>query len=281
MPDPADRPASLADIQAEFAAKLAGRGNAVPGSVVSHNSANPQKRFNVYCNNAIATLTEALRGRYPVVERLVGEAFFKAAAHRFAVENPPHSPALFEFGGGFPDFLAAFEPAQTLPYLPDVARLEWLRHVAYHAPDAEPMQTAALGDVPPEHAGGIVPRLHPSVRLLISDYPVVSIWETNFADEVVRRIGPDMAAEAALILRPRLEVKVMRLGPGGAIFLAEIERGARLAVAEERATRGGPDFSLAEALGALLAAGAFVGFSLDMRRVNQGEHHEKPVFPRC
>jgi hypothetical protein len=203
----------------------------------------------------------------PVVEWLVGEAFFKATAHRFAAEYPPRSPALFEFGGGFPDFLATFEPAQGLPYLPDVARFEWLRHTAYHAPDAEPMQAAALGRVPLEQVGNIVLRLHPSAGLLTSDYPVVSIWETNTADEVVRRIGPDLEGEAALILRPGLDVKVMRLGPGGDIFLGEIGQGACLAVAAERAARGTPDFSLAEALGAALAAGAFAGYSLDMTGV--------------
>ena len=79
------------------------------------------------------------------------------------------------------------KPAQTLPYLPDVARLEWLRHAAYHAADAEPMQAGALGGAPPEQAGNILLRLHPSAGRLSSDYPVVSIWETNTADAEVRR----------------------------------------------------------------------------------------------
>ena len=265
MPGPADKPPSLAEIQAEFAAKLAGRDNGVPGGVISRNCAVPLKRFNVYRNNAAAMLIETLRGRYPVIERLVGEEFFKAAAHLFAAKNPPRSPALFEFGGGFPDFLAAFAPAQTLPYLPDVAQLEWLRHTAYHAADAEPMQASALGGVPPEQAGSILLRLHPSARLLISDYPAVSIWETNTADAEVRKIGPDLPGEAALILRPQLEVKVMRLGPGGDAFLDAIGQGACLAAAAERAAEAAPEFSLAEALGALLAAGAFTGFSLERR----------------
>jgi hypothetical protein len=249
-------------MQAEFAARLGARAGGAPGGVVSHNSAAPLKRFNVYRNNAAAALIEALRGRYPVVERLVGEAFFKAAAHGFAMEHPPRSPALFEFGDGFADFLALFGPARTLPYLPDVARLEWLRHAAYHARDAEPMQAAALGHVPPEQAGGIVPRLHPSAGLLVSDYPVVSIWETNVADEVVRRVGPERAGEAALIWRPRLEVKLMRLGPGGGVFLGAIGQGGCLAMAAERAVEAAPEFSLAATLGALLGAGAFDGFSI-------------------
>jgi len=267
MPGPADKPPSLAEIQDVFAAAL---GDAVPAGLIGPTGGAPLKRFNVYRNNAAMTLIEALRGRYPVIERLVGEAFFKAAAHRYVAEQPPRSPALFEFGGGFADFLAGFEPARSLPYLPDVARLEWLRQTAYHAPDAEPMQPAALGGIAPEQAGEIVLRLHPSAGLLISDYPVVSIWQTNAADRVVRRIGPDMAGEAALILRPGLEVTVVRLGPGGGRFVGEIGQGACLALAATRAAETAPEFLLAESLGALLAAGAFAGFSLCRGRSQLG-----------
>jgi len=262
MPGRTDRAPSLAQIQAEFAARLAGRESGAPGGTIGPDGAVPLKRFNIYRNNAAATLIETLRARYPVIERLVGEEFFKATAYRFIAGHPPRSPALFEFGGGFPDFLAGFGPAQTLPYLPDVARLEWLRHAAYHAPDAEPMQAAALGRVPPKDAGRIVLRLHPSAGLLISDYPALSIWETNIADEVVREIGPERAGEAALVLRRELEVKVIRLGPGGDILLDGITQGACLAEAATRAASAAPEFSLPDALGALLAAGAFAGFSL-------------------
>ena len=56
----------------------------------------------------------------------------------FIARHPPQSPALVEFGGAFALFLAAFEPAGSLSYLTDIARMEWARHAAYHAADAAP-----------------------------------------------------------------------------------------------------------------------------------------------
>jgi hypothetical protein len=193
----------------------------------------------------------------------VGEEFFAATARLYAAANPPHSPALFEYGGGFSDFLKTFEPARGLVYLPDVAALEWLRHAAYHAPDAAAMKPEALAGISPEQVGSIVLRLHPSAGLIISDYPVFSIWETNSQDEEVRRIGPEHEGEAALVLRPGLEVAVMRLGGGGDVFLKCIRDGACLADAAQRAATSTARFSLAEALGALLAAGTFSGFYVE------------------
>ena len=62
---------------------------------------------------------------FPVVCRLVDHPFFAYAAHEFLRDHPPRSRCLAEYGGGFPDFLAAFEPCSSLPYLADVARFEW------------------------------------------------------------------------------------------------------------------------------------------------------------
>lgn len=262
MSPPTDEPPSLLKAQVEFAVRLADRDGPAPDGMSGRDAALQLRRFNLYRNNSAAAPIEALRARHPVVERLVGVEFFNAAAHLFASQHPPRSPALLEFGGGFADFLAAFEPARPLPYLPDVARLEWLRHTAYHAPDAEPMDATELARIAPERIGGIMLRLHPSAALLTSDYPVVSIWETNTSDTVVRRIGPDMEGEAALVIRPALDVRVLRLGPAAASLLGALGHGTCLAVAAERAARAVADFSLADALGHLLAARAFSGYSL-------------------
>jgi hypothetical protein len=134
-----------------------------------------------------------------------------------------------------------------------------LRHRAYHAADAEPMPAAALAQVPAERIGDVMLQLHPSAATLTSDYPVLSIWETNVMDAAVRPIGPDLSGEAVLVVRPALEVLVMRLGPGGVAFIAKIASGGSLAAAAGRAEAASPDFDLAGGLGALLAVGAFTG----------------------
>jgi hypothetical protein len=258
----AERPGGLARLQADFVASLTMRREALPHGVVSHVSPAPSGRFGVHRNTVVVGLIDTLQARYPAVLRLVGEEFFRATARLYVAEDAPRSPALFEYGGGFPDFLARFEPARQLPYLADVARLEWLRHLAYHAADAEPMPAAALAEVPPVRVGDIVLSVHPSAAILASDYPVLSIWETNVMDDEVRPIGPDLPGEAVLIARPALEVLVMRLGPGAVGFLDEIAAGGTLAAAAARGEIASPDFDLSQALGALLAMGAFTAYTI-------------------
>ncbi len=246
--------ASLAELQADFSRALLERSGAAPAGLIRAN------RFGVYRNNVLASLIAVLRTRYPVIERLTGEEFFQAVASLFIGAHPPSTPVLLEYGHGFPAFLESFEPARALPYLAGVARLEWLTHAAYHAADCEALTAQRLATVPPGEAAQLTFKLHPSAGLIASHYPIVSIWQTNTHDAKVRAIGPGLGGEAALVLRPELEVTVLCLNPGEHAFAAALARGEPLAGAAAKAGALG-EFSLAQSLAKLISAGTFAGFT--------------------
>jgi hypothetical protein len=244
----------LTHLQASFSRKLMQRGSAAPAGLT------PPKRFGVYRNNVFASLITALRARCPVIERLVGEDFFEAAACHFIEAHPPRSPILIDYGEGFSAFLESFEPAGALPYLADVARLEWLRHRAYHAADRTALRASDLARAPSDSAFAIKFEFHPSAALVVSSYPIVSIWQTNAHDAVTRPIGPDLAGEAALVVRPDYEVHLVRLDEAEQAFAGALAEGATLG---EAAAKGHEfdGFTIAPALAKLLSAGAFCSYA--------------------
>lgn len=192
-----------------------------------------ERRFAVYRNNVAHSLTEALKARFPVVERLVGAEFFAAMAGVYWKESPPPSPVLFQWGETFPDFLAAFPPLAGLPYLPDVARLELARGRAYHAADAEPASPAEMAAAA---AGADRARLtlHPSVQRLVAPWSFVTIWQANQPGATAPGQIDAARAEAALVLRDRHDmVQVEPLAIGDSAFLAALLAGAPLLVAAE------------------------------------------------
>lgn len=154
------------------------------------------RRFAVYRNNVQHGLSRALAARYPVIERLVGAPFFAAMARVFAAQHPPAHPVLLEWGEDFAGFLGTFPPVANLPYLPDVARLEWLRGVACHAADAPMADAAQLATIAPER---LVLTLAPCVQAFQSQHPAVSIWQINQPGAANRRLPP--GPEFALIAR--------------------------------------------------------------------------------
>ena len=122
----------LADMQRDFArAVLAGD---VPGVRIASGRVPAAQAIQVHRNTVIGALVNALRLTYPSVDALVGEAFFDQAAANFAQSHPPARGRLAGYGEGFIAFLAEHVP--SLPYLPDVARLDWAMDRATLAPDA-------------------------------------------------------------------------------------------------------------------------------------------------
>ena len=126
----------LADRLSGFAAALLDPTRAVPAGLVGPDGEPSAKRFAVYRNNVVVGLTEALQANFPAVCRIVGEEFFQAMARAYVVFEAPVSPILLDYGDGFASFIAEFEPAASLPYLADVARIERAWTQAYNAPEA-------------------------------------------------------------------------------------------------------------------------------------------------
>jgi hypothetical protein len=239
--------------QSRFAAALFDRELPVPEGVTSWTGPRPQRRFAVYRNNISSALIEALAIRYPVVMRLVGEEFFRAMTREYVQTHLPSSPVLIEYGSDYPPFISDFLPAAGLPYLADVARLESAYWEAYHAADGRPVDASAFAAVPPGRLPGLRLAFLPSVRVVTSSWPVVSIWRTNTHDIEVTPIDLSVA-EDTLVARPELDVEIRRLPRGAASFLSRLMEGAPLGEAAGAAVAEDSDFDLAANLKGLIEA---------------------------
>jgi hypothetical protein len=212
-------------------------------------SAAPARRA-IHSNNVRSGLIEALAIRYPVVQQLVGDEFFAAMASAFALDHPPSSPSFIFYNADFPDFIDGFASAASLPYLGDVARLENCWFEAYHAADATPLSREDFAAVAPETLAEVTFLFHPSLAVLASRFPIVSILAAHQGQGDFSII--DMSkAETALVARPVLDVEVSIIDPAFAAFLASLHHGETLGsvVAQQ-----GADFDLASALRRLIAS---------------------------
>lgn len=238
--------------QAAFADALFRPAAPAPTGLVDPAGRPAGKRFDVYRNNVVVSLTEALAKAFPVVKKLVGEANFRVLARAFLASHPPQDPRLARWGRAMPGFLEGFAPVRPLGYLPDVARLEQAIRESYHAADAAPFDPAVLAGL--DAAALMEARLAvaPSVRLVASRWPVLSIWRFNTEDGAPK---PQMAAEEVLVSRPDYDPLPALLPPGGVAFLTALAGGARLGAA--LAAPGVPeDFDLDTTLARILRGAA-------------------------
>ncbi len=217
----------------------------------------PARRFAVYRNNVVVGLVDLLAARFPVCQRLVGEEFFRAMADVYLRGAPPQSKILHEYGESFPQFIESFAPARELFYLADVARLEYAIGLAYHAADAEPAPLAAIAATAPQALLRATLRLHPSLRLVASRFPVVSIWRVNLEGAEPKSVSFD-GGEDALVIRNLGAVEAHPLPPGGFAFLDCIAEGAPVEDAIAQSVAFHSSFDLTSCLRLLLASNAIV-----------------------
>ncbi len=253
----------LAEAQRQFAAALLDPDMPPPPGLVGPDGEPSARRFAVYRNNVVAGLILALKDAFPAVCRIVGEDFFRVMAREYVLAKPPTSPVMLGYGRGFPSFVGHFEPAAGLAYLADVARIERAWVEAYHAPDAVPLDGSSFGAIAPEALSELRLQLHPSLRVVRSAYPALTIWRMNVGDGVPVAIDPDAAAEDAVILRPAAEVEVRFLPEGGADFLLGLGQGQSVLAATTSALDASPRFELAANLAGLIRAGAIIGHSFE------------------
>lgn len=235
----------------------------LPQGVTARDPAEAGQRFAVYRNNVAHGLSRALAQRFAVIERLVGAEFFAAMARVYLAAHPPASPRLFLWGGDFADFLAGFPPVRGLPYLPDVARLEWLRGEAYHAADAAPVPAEALARAAAA-AGAVRLGLHPSLRLFRSRLAAVTIWQANQPGVTPPASLDAGRPEAALILRDAADaVVVLPAGPGDMAMTEALAAGGTLMAAATAGALAQPGHAPGELLLTLARHGAITDILKD------------------
>jgi hypothetical protein len=148
----------------------------------------------------------------------------------FGKAHPSDNPDLNQFGAGFAAFLAGFAHVADLPYLPDMARLEWLLHRTHYASDAPALDAAQLAGLAPEQFEGMRCALHPGATLFASDWAVVALWEAHQAPDLP--FPPEMAAPChAVLARPHWKTELRPLAPAEYTALCALAQGDTMAAA--------------------------------------------------
>ena len=148
-----------------------------------------------------------------------------------------------------------------------MARLEWAVNGALHAADEMPLELGQLAAILAEDQGRVCFRAHPSIRLLRADYPVDDIWRAvlNRDDEALTALDLASGPVCLLVERNATGIEVSRLQEPLWRLLAVLCSGVALSSAVEAVA----DIDASSALGAHLAAGRFIAFTLSAHETRE------------
>jgi hypothetical protein len=136
----------------------------------------PTSRLDIYAQMYWARLYDVLREDFPRVAAILGAERFRAIACAYLAQNPSAHPSVRHVGDRFAEFLARPPESVEVPFLADLARLEWARLAVFDAPDAPPLHADALRRIAPGDWPSLTFRLVPAVECLQSAWPVHELW---------------------------------------------------------------------------------------------------------
>ncbi len=247
-------PLALRDLQAAFAAHLLGEERADLAEEVLGDAIPAAARLRVHRHHVFESLASALAATFPTVQAVVGADFFGGLARAFIGRSPPGQPVLAEYGAALPDFVAGYEAASDLPYLADIARLDWALNLAFHAAVGERLAAADLAAVPADRLPSLRLVLAPGTAVVSSPYPLDLIWAASQPGAPADQIDLGGGGAHLLVLRRPDDSAFVVLSAGEVAFVAGLAAGLPL---EDAAQRAPPGFDLSSAFARLLGLGAF------------------------
>lgn len=254
---PASPEAPLAELQRQFVAAVLHRDTGPVAARIDPGGLPVERRLGIYRSNARENFALALESAFPLLHAALGPEEFRQLAWTYQRACPSPSGNLFHVGERLPGFLAARLTGDEA-WLADAARLEWAVQEALVAADGPAaLDLAALAAVPADAQGDIRFRLHPSARLVATDFAVFAAWEALQAGLPLP--AASRAAEHLLVRRQAAGVELTRLPPADFAWLAAVRDGATFA-GSAVAVPGASPADLGALLVRVVAAGAVTSF---------------------
>lgn len=248
---------ALPELQRRFLAAL--YDDALPGPVaaISSQGLEPAARLRVYRHSCAAIHRSALRTTYPAVLALVGEGFFEQTVAAYRRASPSASGNLQNFGADFAEYLARLPALDAFPYLPDIARLEWQRQRTVLAADAAPVPAQTVAQQMASATDELAVGLHPSVHLLTSRHPLLTIWRyaTAPTSEALKLSG---TAEPVVLWRAAGDVAMASPDSASFACIDALARGSTLRHASAAGQACDPEFDGLACIESLAAQGLIV-----------------------
>lgn len=219
------------------------------------NSNFPQERFDVYRQTIFENMINALKITYPGVLKLLGEDCANSVAYAYSKtdQNLPKTGCLDDFGGNFPEFLSTLEQLSELPYLKDYAHYEWLKHLAYIATDAKPIEPSDLMSIPEDEIDHVTFHFCPSVYLFRSRYPLFDVHEV-VEDSAAKAITLNQEEAYGIISRKDNDIHTYWAARDNWHFIKKLFEGATLLESAEYAQTINNNFDLSSAIAFVLQA---------------------------
>lgn len=195
----------LIDIQEAFKAAVYEGNELLANHIHGPGSASVLTALDIYRNNTRQCLMSVLQQTFPVCVQLLGEACFRQLAALHVGRYPSLNSDVDTYGEHFAntlsELLADTEHLACVPYLADLASVEYLLYRSYFAANRRRFDFQAFAKVPPSQQPHIRFVLAPDIAWHRAQWPLAELWRMHQPGAVIDHLELQLQQECLVIAR--------------------------------------------------------------------------------
>lgn len=192
-----------------------------------------EQRLSVYAEGYEIRFRDGVAEVYETVQWILGEHQFAELVKDYSEKYPSKDYNLSFVGRHLPAFISAAPLSKELPFLADLARLEWSICEAFHAFDKTPLSAEELSKVSPEILTQSKLIFQPSISVLSSDWPIFDIWNSRKKPKEEISVDLRQRPQSVMVYRRGVKVECRILEGWQSVLLESLIQGESLETACE------------------------------------------------
>ena len=151
----------------------------IASQVVSTETLSAEERLSIYGNAYKTRLLEALASNFPFLHTCLGDDEFDVLGNAYIYQHPSCYRSIRWYGDRLPEFIKQGIQYQALPYLAEIAALDWMMTIVFDAKDASIVSLDQVALIAPEAWAEMRFVFHPSVHQLKFKWNVIEFWQST------------------------------------------------------------------------------------------------------
>jgi hypothetical protein len=184
------------------------------------------RRLGIYAEAYFSRIVESMEADYPRLRSVLGEVQFQKLMAEYLKAFPSKTHNIGEVGRHLPKFVADYPVSDELPFLSELANLEWQSIESFYAPAEDLFDSSMLGGLDDSDWAELQVKISSSVRLLRSKWPLEKFWPNEGLESENWESGS--VSDSFLLWRRAGEVRFAKLAAWEGAALEGLGAGDRL-----------------------------------------------------
>lgn len=235
------RSPSLFELQRAMTSQILGDDSPFPLEdwICVPDGVDPGTRLAVHRDGYPARIASSLAEAFPAVANILGDGSLANLADRFIRDGGPLERNLNRIGRSLPSFLANDRLTGELPFLSDLAALEWAVFECFHSAPGDDFDSSTIEAFSSDDWANARVVFCPGTAVVGSPWPIRELWNTRNLDRTEIDVDLSGRPERVLVYQVGFAVETRSIDAIEAHALGRLLSDARLgAVMAELAERG-------------------------------------------